>query len=209
MTNTLHRLGDPERRSNDFVIVCTTAVGINSEGSAAAKREFLRIAVRHGPVNLGTGDETMFSLEEIGDMSGLITDDTGLTVVFDDRTKLQRVIEEIAHADLGLCFNISGVDYLVDECCRAAGLVRHSVENSLGMVGDTDLLPSRPILEISSLCGHGMVSANLIGRVLHLLKTEQVDLDRATALLCRPCVCGAVNPTRVRELLGRLTQANS
>ena len=201
MTNTLHRLGDPEDRLDDFVIVCTTAVGINSEGCAGAKRRFLQIALKHDPVNVGAVEEEPVPLHRWPREMHRVEDSSTLAVVFDDPGKLQRALRDVAAADLGLCINVSGIAHAVDQCCRYAGITRHSVENSLGIKGQTDLLPPRSMLEIASLCGHGMVSYNLITRVLELVKKERMSLTKASEVLCRPCACGVVNPSRAERLL--------
>ncbi len=209
MTNTLHRLGDTGDRRGDFVIICTTSGDINRKGSARATRDFLKIVLKHGPVNIGNGADVPLPPGSREKYLDQIDDTTALSAVFDDQDKLKAALKDIVDADLGLCINVSGAENLVRECCHHAGIVRHSVESSLGITGQTDLLPSRTVLEIATMCGHGMVSSSLIAKILSLVKTERMSIESASQMLCRPCVCGVMNPTRTAALLRRLLVQNS
>ena len=57
MTNTLHRQGPADELERDYVIFATTAKKINREGSAPKIQEFMRICLKHGPVNIGSQAE--------------------------------------------------------------------------------------------------------------------------------------------------------
>jgi len=92
----------------------------------------------------------------------------------------------------------------VDGCCREIGRRRHGVEHSLGIKGATDRLPNRNVLAVGTLCGHGMVSFNLIQRVLQLIKLNKLSPAEGAEMLRRPCVCGAFNPERAREILEQM-----
>jgi hypothetical protein len=61
------------------------------------------------------------------------SDGEGAAAVFTDLDTLQKVIEELIQADLGISINISGLLEEVQACCRKAGRERHSVEHSLGV----------------------------------------------------------------------------
>ncbi|MFC1992732.1 hypothetical protein ACFLV3_02830 [Chloroflexota bacterium] len=53
MTHTLHRRGTAESLSGDYVVLMLPAMGINDEGHVPKLQEFLRIALRHKPRNIG------------------------------------------------------------------------------------------------------------------------------------------------------------
>ena len=53
MTNTLHRFGDAPSFRDDFVVFAIASRGKNEQGALEKLREFLRLAVTFGPVNLG------------------------------------------------------------------------------------------------------------------------------------------------------------
>ena len=70
MTHTLHRSAATPQLPGDFVVLMIAARGINDCGSAAAMREFLRIASRFAPVNMGdarSGSRQTMLLEELVD----------------------------------------------------------------------------------------------------------------------------------------------
>lgn len=208
MTNTLHRQGAPGTLKNDFVIFAHTAKGINREGSASKLREFMRICLRHKPVNIGDGKQGNIYQDDI-DIEDLIRnqgDASGATAVFTDLDTLQKVIEDLIRADLGLSINVSGLLEEVKTCCRRAGIQRHSAEHSLGFWGAKDRLPERHILEINTMCGHGMVSFNFIRKLIELVKLRRLTPGKAARIMAKCCECGAFNPARAQVLMEKVRQ---
>jgi hypothetical protein len=68
MTHTLHRRGSEDSLGKDYVLLCMAAKGINEKGSEEKMREFLRINLRHHPVNIGdmrTGNMYNVPIDEI------------------------------------------------------------------------------------------------------------------------------------------------
>src|SRR5258707_4492311 len=53
MTNTLHRFGDAESFRDDYVVFAMCSRGNNDENSVPKLRQFLEMALRFNPVNLG------------------------------------------------------------------------------------------------------------------------------------------------------------
>jgi len=205
MTNTLHRQGDVEGLKGDFVVFAHTAKGINKEGSGPKIQEFMRICLRHNPVNIGDAKQGNILQEDI-EIERLISrqgDGAAAAAVFTDVGTLQRVIEDLIRADLGICINVSGLLEEVRDCCRKAGIERHSVEHSLGFWGATERLPERHILEIHTMCGHGMVSFNLIRKMIEQVKLRRLSPKKAAKVLAKCCECGAFNPKRAELLLER------
>ena len=74
-------------------------------------------------------------------------------------------------------------------------------EQSLGVFGSLDKLPPREVREINSMCGHGMVSFNLIKKVIEEVKLGRMTPEQGAHLLAKPCECGAFNLTRARQVL--------
>jgi hypothetical protein len=83
---------------------------------------------------------------------------------------------------------------------------RHSVEHSLGVWGAKDRLPERDILEVNTLCGHGMVSFNLIRKVVEYVKLRGLTSQKAANLMAKCCECGAFNPVRAEQLLEKMVK---
>ena len=209
MTNTLHRQGPTERLKNDYIIFAHTAKGITHDGSAPKIQEFMRICLRYAPVNLGDVRQGNFLQDDI-DVQKLISsqgDGAGATAVFTDLDTLQKVVEELIRADLGISINISGLMDEVQQCCRRVGLERHSAEHSLGFWGAKDRLPEREILEFNTLCGHGMVSFNLIRKMIEHVKLRRLSPKEAAKIMAKCCVCGVFNPARAEILLERVQES--
>jgi len=206
MTNTLHRQGTSESLKDDFVIFAHTAKGITREGSALKLREFMRICLKYQPVNIGDAKQGNIHQNDI-DIQKLISnqgDGAGAAAVFTDLDTLQKVIEDLIQADLGISINISGLLDEVQECCRKAGIERHSAEHSLGFWGAKDRLPEREILEFNTMCGHGMVSFNLIRKMIEYVKLRRLTPKKAAKIMAKCCECGVFNPVRAEILLERV-----
>ncbi|MDH4265541.1 MAG: hypothetical protein OEW45_07865 [Deltaproteobacteria bacterium] len=208
MTNTLHRRGTRDHLKNDYIIFCTPARGVNSNGSGSKIQEFLRICLKYHPVNMGDGLQGNILQDDI-EVENFIANQKegeGAAAVFTDLDTLQKVIAELIQADLGISINISGLLDEVQTCCRKVGLERHSGEHSLGIWGAKDLLPEREILEVNTLCGHGLVSFNLIRRMVEYVRLRRLTAKEAAKTMAKCCECGAFNPVRAEQLLGKMVK---
>jgi hypothetical protein len=206
MTNTLHRRGTAEEVKGDYVIFTTTARGINREGSGAKIHEFLRICEKYDPVNIGSSKKGNI-LQDAIDFPDLIAglgDGATSAAVFTDLDTLKKVIAELIEADLGISINVSGLLDGVQECCRAGGTERHSVEQSLGFWGANDRLPERDILAMNTLCGHGLVSFNLIHKMIDHVKMRRLTPAEAAKIMGKCCECGVFNTVRAEQLLEKM-----
>jgi hypothetical protein len=195
-----------ENLKNDYVIFAHTAKGITREGSAPKIQEFMQICLKYHPVNIGDGKQGNIHQEDI-DIQKLISnqgDGAGAAAVFTDLDTLQRVVEELIRVDLGISIIISGLLDGVQQCCRKAGIERHSLEHSLGFWGSKDRLPEREILEFNTMCGHGMVSFNLIRKMIEYVKLRRLTPKKAAKIMAKCCECGVFNPVRAEILLEKV-----
>jgi hypothetical protein len=205
MTNTLHRRGSAEDLKKDFIIFCTSPKGQPKEGRGRRLQQFARIVLGHKPVMFGNSGQGMQSWQAgpAAFIEAISDEQSGMAATFTDVPTLYEVIEDLKKADLGFCVVVSGLLDEVAECCRKQGFERHSAEHSLGIMGCRDRLPSSQILEINTLCGHGMVSFNIIKKVIDQVKLGKLTPKQGAALLARPCACAAFNTYRAEELLER------
>jgi hypothetical protein len=199
MTHTLHRRGTAENLSNDFVVQMLRAMGFNQEGYFSKCQEFLRIALRHNPLNIASemkGNIYEFPADEI------ISEANGDSfAVFDNPGDLTEFLREVKEADLGLSVVVSGIFEKVDECFEKAGLKHHTANFSLGILGKQDLLPDNDILEITTMCGHGMIPVNLVNVLVTEIREGRRAPDVAAKILAPNCSCGIYNPVRAAELM--------
>jgi hypothetical protein len=205
MTNTLHRRGSAADLQKDFIIFCTSPRGAPKEGRAGRLKEYARIVLKHKPVMFGSSGQGPTSwLAGSDEFVNKITDDqSGMSATFTDVDTLYKVIEDLKAADLGFCVVVSGLLDEVAECCRRQGFERHSAEHSLGIMGRVERLPTAQVLELNTMCGHGMVSFNLIKKVIDQVKLGKLTPKQGADLLAKPCGCAAFNTMRAEELLQR------
>lgn len=217
MTNTLHRFGAPETLQNDYIIFAMAARGINDEGAPPKLQTFLRLALKHQPINVGNAVKggvhrasqhltplAHWQRREAADPTEVvqsIDDCTTVAAVFDDPRKLEAFLKDLRQADLGISINISALADEARTCCQRAGITRHSVEYSLGFHGDLNRLPDRHVLELSTMCGHGMVSHNFAKKMMDWVKEGRRSAPEAATYLARFCTCGIFNTTRATRIL--------
>ncbi len=208
MTNTLHRQGAAEGLKEDYVIFVTMARDINKEGSAPKIHEFLRICQKYHPINIGSSKMGTVLQDDVSfeDLVPGLKDGSTSAAVFTDLDTLKNVLAELIEADLGISINVSGLLEGVQECCRANGIERHSVEHSLGFWGSRDRLPERDVLEINTLCGHGMVSFSLIRKMMDQVRMRRLTPREAAEIMGRCCECAVFNTTRAERLLEKVLE---
>ena len=203
MTNTLHRKGTPEALRRDFVVFATPTRSISPELPEKMRR-FTEIVLKHKPVNVAKIENMAMKGIDPRRIEEEMQGELAITATFDNIDALSSVFADLEEADLGVPVNVSGLLEEVNECCGKTGLKRHSTEQSLGIFGRKDMLPPREIVEINTMCGHGMVSFNLIKKIIEEVKLDRMTPEQGAYHLAKPCECGAFNPTRARELLEAL-----
>lgn len=201
MSHTLHRRGTPENLKNDYVIFAMSAKGLNEVGSNVKLQRFLEIVSAFNPVNLGdmrTGNSFITAPQTIIDS----TRDTSIVHgVFNNREALIKALHAVKEADLGVSVIVSGLFDDIRECCREAGVSRHTCETSLGVWGKTECLPDEDILRFSTMCGHGQVPFNLVTKMIDDIKGGFRTVREASLELAKPCQCGVFNPRRAEAML--------
>ncbi|MFC2016306.1 hypothetical protein ACFLUF_01185 [Chloroflexota bacterium] len=204
MTHTLHRRGTKENLSNDYIFLCMAAKTINEEGADEKMREFIRINLRHNPVNTGdmiTGN--MFDAS-VDDIINKVKSTSIVHAVYTDRDTVTQVLKELKEADLGMSVVVSSTFSDSKQCCIESGLKPHSVDFSAGIWGNTKKLPSEEVLEIGTMCGHAMVAPNLIKSLVEDIKSGATTAEEAGKELAKQCECGIFNPVRAADLLSAM-----
>jgi hypothetical protein len=110
-------------------------------------------------------------------------------------------VKDIVEANLGLSVIVSGLFDEVDEVCQAVGIKRHTAGCSLGVWGRIEKLPQAEVLDITTMCGHGMISSNLVRRMATEIRKGLTNFEEAARIMAKPCTCGIFNPKRAEELL--------
>jgi hypothetical protein len=207
MTHTLHRIGTEESLAEDYVLLMMPSKDINHEGSAPKLRRFFELALKNRAVKIGDcrlGNE--YHQGGVEKLMANVQDRAVIHASFKDQESLISMLRALKEEDLGLSVVVSGLFDQVQHCCDQAGLRSHSINQSLGRWGRTDLLPSRPIMEINAMCGHGMVTVKLIERVVEDIRSKAITPEEGAEDLFKPCMCGIFNPYRAAKLLRNLAE---
>lgn len=202
MTHSLHRHVNLESLVDDFIILCTPAKGVNARGAGEKLKKILRLFFDEGPANIGFyGMGSMADGLETEAVIASLHDTSRLRCCFDDRNKVATVVAKIKKDDLGLSVVISGTISEVLDMAHALELVPHTINLSCGILGKVDLLPEAPVLELSTMCGHGLISHRLASAILQKTRAGILDIEKGVDILRKPCTCGIFNPTRARDIL--------
>jgi hypothetical protein len=203
--------------TDDYIVFAMAARGLNDDDLVAKYRRFLEIALRFDPVNIGDATKggwlrprrdlnptAHWRREARPDPQAVldgIEGHTTIAAVFDTYEKLRGFVEALEAADLGLSVNIAAPMDAAARCCREVGRPRHSVEYSVGFRGRLEKLPDAQTLELSTMCGHGMVSAAFARKMLDWVKESRRTPAEAARYLARFCSCGVFNIARAERLL--------
>jgi hypothetical protein len=205
MTHSLHRRGDFESLKDDFVVLGCPATGVNKKGSAPKTQKFLSICYKNGPINLGDMKTGNIYNTTMDDILSRVTDGTIVQCTFDNREKIVSLLKDLKENRPGISVIISGVTDIVQQCMKEAGLGRiHSLEYSLGTWGKTERLPDFEILETVTMCGHAMISSDLVRKMVRDVKRGRRTVEDACLELAKCCTCGIYNLTRGKQLFQKL-----
>jgi hypothetical protein len=100
---------------------------------------------------------------------------------------------------------VSGPFPSVEEACKEAGIIPHSRDFSAGIWGRTDKLARQELLECTTMCGHAMISANLVDDIVKRIKAGVINTRQGSIEMGRVCCCGIYNPVRAERILRKLT----
>ncbi len=226
MTNTLHRYSahyafepssNPQPVRDDFIVFAMSSRDLNDDNLVEKYQTFLRLALKHNPVNIGDATKggiirprqdlnptAHWRRDHRPDPEQVITGIDGHTTVaavFDNYESMKSFVEEVQAAELGISINISAPIDAAQRCCEETGIIRHSVEYSIGFRGRVDKLPDGTTLELSTMCGHGMVSANFARKMVEWVKENRRTPEEAACYMARFCICGVFNTARAEHIM--------
>jgi hypothetical protein len=177
----------------------------------------LRLALKHHPVNLGDATQggILRPRRDLNPKAHWRRDDranpeaviagiaghTTVAAVFDSYRDMKAFVDELREAKLGISVNISAPMDQAERCCRESGVTRHSVEYSLGFCGRVERLPDATVLELATMCGHGMISANFAKKMIDWVKENRRSAAAVARTMARFCSCGVFNISRAETIL--------
>jgi hypothetical protein len=217
MTNTLHRFGNAESFSDDYIVFAIPSKSNKDPNALPKLHRFLEIALEYKPVNLGDARHggALRSSKKLSPLAHWNRDMKpdfqavikGLTVpttcaaVFDNAHAAEQFVKRIKEENLGMSVNVSTSIEGAERCCNYACLDRHSVGYSLGFEGKTEKIPNSQVATLSTMCGHGMISHSLAKKMIDFVKENRRSPEQAATYLSRFCSCGIFNPSRAKRIL--------
>jgi hypothetical protein len=204
MTHSNHRRGNEKSLSNDYVVLVR-----NTKDNVESARKAVKILANNNPVGVITrrtgkplrymrGWTQGLSLEEITNHPDV---PIYLAAVYDKKEDVKTLVNELKQADLGFSIVISGLFENVFNILGANGLEPHTVNMSLNTLGRTELLPDDKILEMTTMCGHGLISENLVRSLIDKVRKNQITVKEASIELGKPCICNFFNHSRAEKLI--------
>ncbi len=211
MTHSLHRLGKPQELKEDWVVICISAAGINNVGAGVKIKRFLELCAENNASSMGSNLSSEYLEESREKFINLHCDDNTMAgqVTFSNEKDVANLLKQLKKEDLGISVVVSGLIDEVDHICKCTGNHHHTVTNSLGIWGRTDLLPPPEILAITTMCGHGMISANHVYFLLDRIKKGLITPEKASLDMAKDCVCGIFNPVRCTKLLKAMIEVDA
>jgi len=155
-------------------------------------------------VNFGHAERNMNASRDPKEYAAVLDTAYGVSGCFSDKKVLKSFLNKYKEADTGISLVVSG---LIDEIVNIANeidLKPHTAFLSLGVYGKKALLPEDKILEITTMCGHGMVSSRMVKVVMNKIKSGKMTPKEGAHFLMQPCPCGIFNPDRCQALLEQL-----
>lgn len=197
MTHTLHRSRDIEGLGEEFAILVMATQRFNDQGAADKLRQVYHLVAESNPDNLADdnrgGRLTGLSDSEILAQMG---DKAYIGATFTDRVRLKDALARLKEADLGMSVVVTGDYDVVFGILQEIGLKPHTVNMSLGVFGNKELLPEKEVLAVATMCGHQMVPGGRIEQLQAEVKLGRLSSAEAGLKLASTCTCGIFNPVR-------------
>jgi hypothetical protein len=220
LTHTLHRFdswvaaregvasGAPGAAAppvEEYVVFAMAAQKHNDAGAAPKLAAILRILASHGPVNVGDDNHGgVFTGWTVDDLCAAANDKAYMAAVYAGRDQAVAALTELRTADLGMPVVVTGDRGKVLSVLEEAGLTPHTYHISLGVFGDLSKLAEPGVLDVVSMCGHGMVCPAHVRHVVREVGRGKMTASEAATDLARPCTCAMFNPTRAAAIVDQL-----
>jgi hypothetical protein len=211
MTHANHRRGSRESLNSDYVILVRGPVKENPEKA----RRAVEILAEHNPVGVikrRTGEPLRYMRnwkEGLG-LKELLDDPDPciyLAGVYDKTKDVGELVKQLSEEELGFSVVVSGIFENTIDLCKKAGFNPHTANLSMETIGRTELLPEDRILELMTMCGHGLVGEPLSKHLINRVRKGKMTAEDAGLELGKQCVCNFYNPVRAAKIIEEYTTA--
>jgi hypothetical protein len=205
MTHTLHRTHTVVGGPDDLIVFSMAARGFNHEGAGPRLAEVFKVLLKYEPTNAGDDNHggvlTGLTAEEI---VARANDKAYMAGVYKDEAEAEEALRDLKARDIGMSVVVTGNRERVFRMLERVGLTPHTVNLSIGYFGKTELLPEPDVLDITSMCGHGMVCVDHVRHVIAQIEAGKLSATQGARDLARPCTCAMFNPARAAYALDRI-----
>ncbi len=203
MSHSAHRCGTVRNLQNDYTMYARTSRHVNREGCGPKLREILRIFLSESPVNFGSSHSGRSYAAGLDPEEYARSLDKAYAVAccYSSAEQIKNVLVKLQEADTGISIVVSGLVEEIRKMAGEVGLKPHTVLLSLGVHGKKELLPKEKVLEVTTMCGHGLVATHLVEEVAARVRSGAMTPEEGAHLLAQPCPCGIFNMDRCVELL--------
>ena len=199
MTHSLHRQGSVDSLKEDFVVL---ALG---GSKSLAKKSKARLKSKNPRIfELLRRIFHLFGISWLRKKTGIRKPEKKKikwATSLNSREELYDYLKTLKEADTGKSVVVSGLFDEINECCRRLDIIPHTVQFSLGYFGKTELLPRKEVMEITTMCGHHLISSRLVERLATEVRKDKTTPEEAVEILGKQCVCGIFNRSRAVKLL--------
>ncbi|MCJ7646134.1 hypothetical protein MUO65_04440 [bacterium] len=199
MTHTMHRQGSVESLKEDYIVLVMGGDIPFDIYRRRLQRRFPRIYEMGKKVLLNAGILKLLRIIKRAKPTGSYR-----SPVFNNKEELTSYLKQLKEKNLGKSVVVSGLFDEVNDCLKELNLSPHTVQFSLGIFGRKELLPEKEILEITTMCGHHMISPNLVEKLADDIKNGRMSLEETVRLMSEQCVCDVFNKGRICKLMETL-----
>lgn len=209
MTHSLHRLGNLLSLQSEFIV-------LTFGHSRRSKRTFESRKATFQKKNPGTykiakkGYKFLKIDRIINKIKDIKNRDKHVgPYVIKTKEELYQCLKKMKRAKNGRSVVVSGIIDDIDNCLKKLDLRMHTVQYSLGYFGKTELLPDSNILEMTTMCGHHMVSPKLVKKLAGDVKRGKLTSQEASKSMEKLCVCKIFNKDRATDMLERMKKSTN
>ena len=199
MTHTMHRQGSVESLKKDYVVLIMGGDIPFDIYRRRLQSRFPRIYEMGKQVLLNLGILRLLRIIRRANLSGSYR-----SPVFNNKKELTNYLKKLKEKNTGKSVVVSGLFDEVNDCLKELNLYPHTVQFSLGIFGKKELLPEKEVLEITTMCGHHMISPGLVEKLANDIKNGSISLEEAVRVMSEQCVCEVFNKGRTCKLMQAL-----
>jgi hypothetical protein len=128
--------------------------------------------------------------------------------VFDSGEALCRYLRALKEAGDGRSVVVSGLFDRLEDCFSQLDLRPHTVQFSLGCFGKKALLPDAGVLDVTTMCGHHMVSPAYVKHLSDKIRQGKMTPEEAAEAMSGICLCRIFNQPRASKLMKTLAEGS-